>query len=534
MPSSDLRTIINFGGGWATDFGPSFTGSPGGNAITLPFLTTADNIYYELDGAPHKVGGQTKLNSSQVTESSAAVKFEGIFDYWKQGTAGTETQRRVAVVGTKYMQDQGSGSWTSIATGKELGKTPCFEVFKDHVIIATTSTVDPPGKWDQTTYASLGGTPPQFSFMVRHKNRIWAAGVAAFPSRLYYSALENDEDWTTAGDAGSMTIDSDDGDRIVGLASHKGELFIFKGPNRLSIHRLVGSAPTGDDAFIRVPFITGVGGVNHNTIIRINDDLVFASPRGIHSLAATAAFGNYIEAFLTHPILSYYQDSLNPSVRNTGWGVNHFRRGYAVWTFAPSGDTTKSVYLILDYRFQPARWARWYGTWNGSTWAQYNGANCLAVMQDSSRKHQLYSGGNDGYVRQLDASARTVDASQSYTGTVITPYLNFGSSASKKNCTFGFLSLNPKGNYNMEFGYTRDGGTETTVSVSQAGGFVLDTSQLDIDRLSGGRYITRAFDMKGDFRDIQLRFSQSGSATDMEPHLLELHVTPTGVSTENT
>lgn len=58
--------------------------------------------------------------------------------------------------------------------------------------------------------------------------------------------------------------------------------------------------------------------------------------------------------------------------------------------------------------------------------------------------------------------------------------------------------------------------------------FTLDTSTL-----SGGQFQTMPFDMDGEFRDIQFRFSQAGSAQDMELHYLELHYTLGGVSKEN-
>ena len=57
--------------------------------------------------------------------------------------------------------------------------------------------------------------------------------------------------------------------------------------------------------------------------------------------------------------------------------------------------------------------------------------------------------------------------------------------------------------------------------------FTLNTSTL-----AGGEYQTIAFDMDGEFRDLQLHFSQGGSSQDMEIHYLELHFTNTGLSKE--
>jgi hypothetical protein len=303
--------------------------------------------------------------------------------------------------------------------------------------------------------------------MVKHKNKMFAAGVHSNKSRLYYSDALNAEAWT-GGDAGSIDIDPDDGDRITGLISHKNELFIFKGPHRLSVHRLTGSAATGDDAYARIPFVTGVGAVNHNSIFRVNDDVVFASPRGLHSLAATAAYGDYVEAFLARPILSYYQDNLNHTLLNTSWGVNYQAAGLAIWTFPKAGSSVKDVMLVYDYRFQPGRWARW------DSGSGYKAANCLAIFTNLSPKRpRLYAGDTSGQVWELDKAARVIGASTAYTWDVKTPFMNLGSSAMLKTVEEGYLSVQPKGAYSLTVGYTRDQKAEDSVSLTQAGGNTL-------------------------------------------------------------
>ena len=460
MADKRVKVVLNFGGGYATDFGPSFTGAPQGNALTIPFFTTAENVAYELDGAPHKIGGASRLNATQITESGSAVAVQGVYDAWYQGTAGTETQKRLAYAGTQLLKEDLDGTWDQIKSGMETGKEPCFESFKDLVIVATTSNVDVPQKWDGSaaTTSDLGGSPPNFAFHVKHKNFLFAAGVASNPSRLYYCASLSPENWSGGG---SIDIDPDDGDRITGLVSHKNELLVFKGPNKLSIHRITGASASD---WARVPFVTGLGGVNHNTIFRVNDDVVFASPRGLHSLAATAAYGDYIEAFLSRPILSYYQDSLNHNALTTAWGVNYQAKGLAVWTLPASGGTVKNTYLVYDYRFQPGRWAKW---------TNYLNANCLAIVQNASRKHRLYCGTTDGYVNELDTATRTINAASAYTANVITPFLNFGTSAHLKTAAASFHSYQGKGDYNFVFGYTRDREAEQTANVAQGGGDAL-------------------------------------------------------------
>ena len=460
------KVVLANGGGWATDFGPSFTQAPQNGALLIPFCVSADNVTWELDGGPHKVGGTSRLNTTQIELGSNTV--HGFFDAWYQGTGGSETQIEWANIGTAlYSMSAMNGTLTSRATGLEDNKEPHFFLAKDIGIWASTSTVDVPRKLTSTpSVANLGGSPPNFAFGAWHKNRAWAAGAVSNPSRLYYSVNLDPEDWTSAG-SGSIDIDPEDGDRITGIWPHRNELIVFKGPNKLSIHRITGSSPTGSDAFARVPFVKGIGSINQNGIGTVGDDVVFASPRGIHSLSATAAFGDYVEAFLSRPILSYYQDELNHTVLDQCWMANWAQKGLAIWTFAKSGSTAKNVVLAYDYRFQPGRWASWGRN------SAYTNCHSLAIMQ-LNRVHRLYAGTTTGFVERIgDVSDRTLAGATAYTGEVRWPFLNFGSSATMKTAHGGWLSLAAKGSYTMTTGWTRDRNAEETAAVNQGGGDVL-------------------------------------------------------------
>lgn len=60
--------------------------------------------------------------------------------------------------------------------------------------------------------------------------------------------------------------------------------------------------------------------------------------------------------------------------------------------------------------------------------------------------------------------------------------------------------------------------------------FTLDDSTLGV--LGGAQFTTKAATLDGEFREVQYRFSQSGSNEDMEMHFFEVHMTVTGVSEE--
>ena len=529
MPPRQRSPIqIDIAGGWATDMGPSFTGAPAGGRLAVPWLVTAENVGWSLDGWPKKIGGSSRLNATAITEAAVAVTVEGLIDYWKQGTAGSEAQDRVAVAGTKYLKEDADGTWDDIVTGKEANKTPCFTIFKDDCVISTTSNVDVPYVWDQSAGAILGGTPPNFAFSIEHRSRLQAAGVATNPSRLYYCEFLDHEDWTGDG-AGSIDVAPDDGDRIIGLASHKGDLLIFKGPHTGSIWRLTGSSPSGDDPFVLHPFVKGVGAVAHNAIVRAGtastgEDLVFVSPIGIHSLNATANYGDFTESFLSRPIQTWFDRQINHQILPTTWGVNDRQRGRVLWTVAPSGGTAKTEILMLDYRFSPFRWSRW---------VNYVAAHSLALLEVTGES-RVFAGMTTGYVQQLDvAGTLSLPGPLAYTAQAATPALSFGSFASLKSIEKGYLLLKPKGDYTLDFLVKRDAETTVTTTVSQAGsGGVLGSFVLGTDTLGSTGHRIQPFDVDGTFREVELAFRQNVSNQDMEPHGLEVHVQPAGTSEE--
>lgn len=459
MPDSYRKTILTWGGGWAPDIGNSYSGAPANGVLALPFLKQADNVLYELDGSPHKVGGTIRYNSSAI---DSGVTVTGLTDFFT--TTGSRVQKRMAMAGTQLYKDDLDGTWDSIRTGLETGAHPAFATFNDDLLVASDSNADVPLTWNgsEATAQDLAGSPPNFAFMVTHRGRMWAAGVASNPSRLYYSGSGNHEDWTGSG-AGSIDIDPNDGDRITGLYSHKNELFVFKGPNVGSVHRVTGSSPTGSDAFARAPFVTGVGSVNHNGILRANDDVLFPSDAGIHSLAVTAAYGDYVEGYLSYPLQRYFADTLHHPGFGTTWGINYHTRGSCWWTFA-QGGAAKNVILCYDYRFKPGRWSRLIN---------YVGAHCLALMYATPGRRRPWAGLTTGFVHILDQETRTVAPSTAYTFDVRTPSLNFGSSASMKTLEAAYVTFEPQGTGTLTLGATLDFGGEQTATLTMAGGDTL-------------------------------------------------------------
>lgn len=520
-----------FAGGWATDFGPTSEAAVDElGRVNIPFLVNAENVEYDLDGGPRKIGGATKLNST-VLESGAEIR--GLFDYWRQGTAGSPTQKRVVHVNTVVMADDADGVFANIFTGLDADAVPSYEVFDDILILANDSSGDVPKSWDQTTAQDLAGTPPNFAFSKTHKNRLWAAGVDTNPSTLYYSVEFDPEDWTSSG-SGSIQINPGDGDRITALASFKNELWVFKGPYKGSIHRITGSSPTGSDAFARQEFLSeGLGAVAHNLLFKFKDDLGFVWADGsFHTLKTVDQFGDYNEVALSRPIATWLREHLNFTALKKGWAATIEHKGIVYFSVPVDSSTSNNAILAMDYRFTPVRWAYW------------TAFNCgaLAAITDNLNNDlkSLMGGFDDGFVRRLAQPNSSIDGTTAIAALVTTPFFHYDDPAIYKHLSAISIGIQPQGSYDLIFRWRRDDNAQQAVTLAQDGGDVLAPAAanqftLGTSQLGGAQFVDRFRELEdgGEFRAIQYEMTNSGVDEGLEIHSLSARVKISAESLEN-
>ena len=523
MPKQQSPWITHtFGGGWATDYGKTYYGADQNGTLSLPWLNKAENVQFHLDGRPYKAPGTDNLlvtsgSSIPLTDLDGNHLIRGIFDYWRVGTAGSSSQRIVIACGNEYFSFPGvAGALTRISGSAFVGSSvkntvPHFSTFNDLLILANGSAATSPQSWDQTTFQSLAGTPPLFSFSTPHQGRHWAAGITTTPSRLHYSAVGNPEDWVGAG-SGSIDIDPGDGDEIIGLWSWKNQLWVFKGPNKLSIHRITGSSPSD---FARQPFIRGISAGGQNSIMAYGDDIFFWSPRGsLHSLKATDTYGDYAQAYLNYPILSWCRDKMI-GINTTFWqsAVDPLR-GYGLSNFRMSGgyispalgQATNNMTMMMDFRFMGQgepypRFALW----------PYLKAHSISYGLNVG--YGFLGGDEWGNVYELDRSDG-VDGNgpiyphlgNSIRATIETPYLAYGSPIKTKTLAHVALNLAPDGDYTntVTTYWGGEKGFNQSTEVTQTFAVPLNTFVLGTDSLGTEAAHTAGIEpMHGDFRTIQ-------------------------------
>lgn len=530
MPSRELYIRHQFSGGWATSFGSEIDGAPdAGGIVTLPFLLNAEDIMYNLDGGPRCVPGTTQVNSVEM-ESGTAIN--GVFDFWLTGSLGTPAQHRIVHVGTKIKKDDADGTFTDLFTGMTAGATPCYSVLEDILVISSNGG-DVPKSWDGSTAQSLAGSPPPFQFSEVHKNYLWAAGDPAYPSRLYFCVVLDPEDWSGAG-SGYIDIDPSDGDGITGLASHKNDLFVFKGPHKGAIHRITGSAPTGSDPFARSTFASGIGCVSHQSIFRFGDDLGFMWSDGtVRSLSATAAFGDFKEASLSLGIDTWLREHLTIGSLRKVQAVNWSEQGVALFSVPVDGSTANNYILMMDYRFGAPRWASWPSFSTA-------GVSLGIVVDTANRRRLVMGGGSDGFLRRFGQPTRSIDGATALQPKITTPFMSYGTPIMMKTLSAAAVGITPRNNGDFTLAWTRDGNTQQTTTLNQSSGDVLAPAAanqftLGTSTLGGGGFVQRFVELEegGEFRSIQYEIAQSVNNNDLEVHTLAARVQPGAWSTEN-
>jgi len=235
------------------------------------------------------------------------------------------------------------------------------------------------------------------------------------------------------------------------------------------------------------------------------------SDGSIHSLAATAAFGDFNEAALSRPINGWILEHINAARLKYAWVATDTVRGQVVFTVPINTSTNNNHHLVMDYRFDPPRWSRLNAFDSGA----------VARVVDSNIP-QIFSGGNDGYVRKINRSGRTIDTGAAISFDTTTPFISYSTPHNMKVFERGSLGLTPLGaDWVADFYWTRDNNNSQMIEVTQGGsGTPLGSFILGTSRLGGSRFQQRFFSCEegGEFRTIQYSVRNGKAGEDIELH----------------
>ena len=303
--------------------------------------------------------------------------------------------------------------------------------FRDSVIVlnygnvAATTLVQIQNDFSKRTLDDA----PNISFATTYANRLWGAGDATYPLRLYFSADRDPTVWfspDTDADgqetidevlgAGYFEIEGDSGDRILAIyGDFTSEIIVATDS---AIFRLVGNSLET----WRIQRISrSAGAIGPNAITMVGNDLWVVGKNGITSLRGVQEYGDLAAATVSLPIQNIFTAiGKRPSIIN---------EALADKTRLLFDRTTDTVYLVLAkpdeyddlvYTYRVST-GKWLGPWE----VDFVSANMGSAGFPA--KKTLLAGSSEGEVLYRtpisDPDSTTVLESQVLNGRSIDPRL---------------------------------------------------------------------------------------------------------------
>lgn len=368
------------------------------------------------------------------------------------------------------------------------------------------------------TAISIAAPAPLASFLREHLGRIFCNDKTT-PDRLHYCQTGDNTLWNGYGDSGALDIFVGDGDPI-GLngitPTFKGELFVGK---QTKLYRLEGYAP---EEFFVSKVSDSIGFASHSSIASIDqDDVYFVSLKGVHSLVATQAYGDFSSSYVSADIQKTFNDSFNKSRLANVWGAYNPNINSVTFTFSSvSSSSNDSIYL---YNIPTKAWYTW------------SGISCQSlIVANDSDKYRFYIGSNTGRIAKT-FNGTFYDVSAAGVNTAITYHLTTGQIFLDDNPynlkTIRRLTLfyRPTGTYNLVVNLTVDNhivnsenslNFSDTTSVALVGSTFITGSSLVGYTVNMSPY-TKTVDGVGRCIQLDIRQTQTNASVELQGFAIE-------------
>lgn len=258
----------------------SYVRAKGGTVSVKTFHWDLKNCYVTItpDGsrAIKQRNGIAKFNSVQI---GSAEKVRVLFEArWASGTLDV-----IIRSGTSWKRYDGSSTFNAITgatsrTDDEIGQVIMFNNKVIMVDGGTALIMD-----SAYSVSSLGGSPPSDADAAHaHQHKVWL-NSRANPMRAYYSATDDPEDYTKAGDAGYLDLSSilPVGDEILGYST-VAEVYLVIHCRKHQVVYYAGTEPADFELQMVIP----VSCYSNSGKTLIGRELIIPSDEGLNSLSS--------------------------------------------------------------------------------------------------------------------------------------------------------------------------------------------------------------------------------------------------------
>ncbi len=352
------------------------------------------------------------------------------------------------------------------------------------------------------TTMTVGENAPQASFLRAHAGALFCNDKTRL-DRLHYSGSDIFSWGGRDGLSGATDVGDGDGDPagISGIApSFKGVLFVGK---RTKLYRIDVSGEDFD-TLSQTKISNGIGFLSHQGITAIDqDDILFVSDRGIHSMSATNAYGDFTSAYISKDIQRTFVEKFTSGRKRFIKAAYLPEINSALFAVSEDGSPTNN--MIYLYNIQNKEWYRWPAV----------EAESLISAQDSDRR-RVYLGSYRARLAQAQTSFNRdvfFDSEVVYIRNRVATGLIYPDGRPDTTKQFKSIRLifKAEGSYTITCRVKIDNYTEQALSfVSNETALPLGTLVLGSDVL-GGSYVTapHSLPIDGVGRGIKLTFEQN-------------------------
>ncbi len=390
-----------------TDAGTAWSGT-----LTTATMTTFNNqCFIAVDGSSNVIkrwNGSGNLldvfSDYNLVSISRAVASNVVTLIFTAGFPGANGST-VVVSGAGVAAMNGTFTVTAVTTTSVTNDTITYAC-----TTANTGTVADTG-------ITVGSLAPKASIISTHIGRL-VTNDKSNVDRIHYSPAFDHTKWLGFGDSGAFDIGTGDGDPdgITAIfPSFKGDLFIAK---RTKLYRLTGSTPE-DIQIIKVS--DGIGCISQNSVVAVGqDDVMWISEKGVHSLQAVQAYGDFTSIDVSVDIqktfndvfsrsrLKYSQGGYIPQINSVAFAVTEAHGTNRALT---TTSVNNALYL---YNILSKAWYRWPDV----------PCSSLCVSNDSDKK-RLYLGSHKNRVAKT-FNGTTYDISTANAHVAVTLWVETG------------------------------------------------------------------------------------------------------------
>ena len=359
-------------------------------------------------------------NSPSVYNGTTVMDIKGATTISTTGSASSSSTSLSVSSAAGIMEGMYIGG-TNIGSGAKVSSISGTTVTMS---VATTGTISS----GSVTFAGLGTAPSDPSMVVAFKNHMFYAGMSTEPNTVIFSAIGDENDFTTANGAGSLNVDS----TIIALKSFRGELIIFCEDR---IYKLAGASRSD---FAIAPISRNVGCSDAFSIQEIGGDVIFLAPDGLRTIAGTARIGDVELGTVSKQI----QDRVNSiGFNNISSVVIRNKSQYRLFYPTTGGTESSSKGIIGVLKSNPSGQVGWeYSDIRG-----VKPACCDSGFVSGAEK--VIHGGFDGYV-YLQESGNT------FSGTAMkaiyrSPDLTMGDAGIRKSMQRINVNYDPEGSVDV-------------------------------------------------------------------------------------